>query len=68
MPLYSGQGSLNIISGKFKEKQLVRFFFNHHEVKVPIRAHVKLQKLISGAESKLHAISQLISYPRIKGY
>jgi hypothetical protein len=32
------------------------FFLNCHEVKIPIRAHVKLQKLISRAESKLHAI------------
>jgi hypothetical protein len=32
------------------------FFLNCHEVKIPISAHVKLQKLILGAESKLHAI------------
>jgi hypothetical protein len=32
------------------------FFLNRHEVKIPIRAHVKLQKLMLGAESKLHAI------------
>jgi hypothetical protein len=29
---------------------------NHHKVKIHIRAHVKLQKLMLGAESKLHAI------------
>jgi hypothetical protein len=32
------------------------FFLNCHLVKIPIRAHVKLQKLIHGAESKLRAL------------
>jgi hypothetical protein len=32
------------------------FFLNRYKVKIPIRAHVKLQKLIPGAESKLDAI------------
>jgi hypothetical protein len=32
------------------------FFLNSHEEKIPIRAHVKLKKIMLGAESKLHAI------------
>jgi hypothetical protein len=46
----------------------VDLFLNRHDVKIPIRSHVKFQKLIPGAESRLHAIySQLISYPYIRG-
>jgi hypothetical protein len=36
------------------------FFINRHEVKIPIRAHVKLQKLMLGAESVYMPFSLLI--------
>jgi hypothetical protein len=55
MPLYSGQLEHHSLA-KFNEKKSGRFFLNRHEVKIPIRPHVKLQKLTLGAESKLHAI------------
>jgi hypothetical protein len=50
MPLCSGQ--LDILN----KINRAEFFLNRHEVKFPITAHVKLQKLMLRAESKLHAI------------
>jgi len=46
----------------------VDLFLNRHNVKIPIKIHVKFQNLIPGAESRLHMpYSQLISYPYIRG-
>ena len=50
------QGSLRSNPGYFEQNSSGRFFLNRHKVKIPIRAHAKLQKLMLGAESKLHAI------------